>query len=191
MKKIITKIRKSRFVKPLLLTAVLAGYLAYSEPDFPPQPLLPTSTQPEKSLALVVDDNESTIEKVKAYLEEKGYQTLTAKTLEQAKEHLRNHRIERVITDMDLTKSSGSGFFKYLAHRTDGFRLLEWIHEQKQQGKYPNIEQITLHSTIFNKGDTSGFLARPYTKYIQLRINQMNRENPVYSLQPKTHILKN
>jgi len=190
MKKTITLLRKSRFTKPLLLTAMLIGGLAYSKPNFPPPSFLPTNTQTEKPLALVVDDSESVRKRVKDYLGEKGYQVLTAKTLEQAKESIRNQKIERVITDMDLTKSSDSGFFKYLSHRTDGLKLLEWVHEQKRQGDCPYLEQIILHSTIFNNRDTSGFLVRPYTKYVQVKIEQMNKETPIYSLQPKTEILK-
>jgi len=125
-------------------------------------------------IALVVEDRKLTRDKVKAHLENEGYTVLQASTLKEAKSFVNDYSIEKIITDLDLTVTSGN----MITHKNDGYEFVDWLHNNRFEGN------VILHSTMFNKNDLFGTLLSIYVNNIKKKVEDMG-----YKTQPKTVIL--
>ena len=191
LENILTKFRKKTI---LALALAITAYQGYSQLNLPTHDNTPIQiSQNQKPIVLVADDNSGTRGKIEKYLRQRGYEVIQAETFNQAKIQIQtNPNITKLITDMDFTGSyeDSNDRFKTVRHRTEGVRLIGWLNEQQQiNQKYYNIDQVTIHSTVFNKGDEEGMLARPFAKYLKTRVKNMGDENLRYTMQPKTAIL--
>ncbi|MBR9704525.1 response regulator [Candidatus Pacearchaeota archaeon] len=186
---------RSRFKKTLIRTLVgtaLAGLvLTILKPDFNNLQNSQNNENQKNNIALVVDDNPRTRDRIEVYLQDRGYTVLQVATLKQAKTTLQNNPdISKVVSDMDLTKSYPKNLSNYLTHRTEGASLINWVYNNQINGNLENIEEFTLHSTIFNSDDVAGFFSRPFTAYLSYKVDHMTKTNASFNLQPKTIILK-
>jgi len=132
----------------------------------------------KKSYALVVDDNRSTRKNVRKYLEKRWMNVIEAPTLVHAKGYIRQCNIEMVVSDMDLSHTSG------FLHKLDGYKFMKWLHKRQTKGKNSDLKNVILHSTVFNKGDFWGSVFENYLDEVKKDVERMG-----FIVQPKTVIL--
>jgi len=126
----------------------------------------------KESYSLIVEDRKLTRDRLRDILESEGCEVIQAATIGKAKELLGKYPVTRLLTDLDLSTASGG--------RTDGLKLVSWLKREQSEGNYQQVQDVTLHSTIFNEG-----VFNPLKNNIRRKV-----ENMGYKVQPKTDLLR-
>ncbi len=101
---------------------------------------------------LVVDDSMDTLEIVRRHLERAGYEVLTATSVPEAYEHLRESMIQLIITDLKMPGQSG-------------LELVRWVRENLPEAE---VMMITGYASVEGaveavKCGAGEYLAKPFT----------------------------
>jgi len=115
----------------------------------------------EKSLVLIVDDNEDFCESIEEALRQRGYRTLTAFSGEQAWEQCQRSDLDIVILDIKLPDINGFELLKRISgynNRLPIFLISAYVDEFRQQ--INSLAQTHSSSRFFTKPVNTGLLIR-------------------------------
>lgn len=93
----------------------------------------------EKSKILVVDDDENIVEAIKAILESRHYEVVTALNKEQAMERVKDSEPDLIILDV------------MMSHITDGFEVARKLRGDSQTREIPIILLTAIHQELDKK----------------------------------------
>ncbi|RMF07336.1 response regulator [Candidatus Woesearchaeota archaeon] len=114
----------------------------------------------------VLDDNPARQLEVSKLLEDMGYRSLTASSLEEAL-HKIPDSVEVIVSDLDLSNGNFLSGMQF-----DGYRFLKNIRKKQEEGNYPNLKEVILYSTFFNRWSV-GNLIYPVKTGIRKRVEGM------------------
>jgi two-component system cell cycle response regulator CpdR len=100
-------------------------------------------------VVLLVDDDPDVLQAVAAMLEDIGCDVVTAETGFQALEHIsRNHRIEVLITDVNMPSMSGDELAERASRARPDLHVMLLSGREPRRGRFPLIRKPILQQDL-------------------------------------------